>query len=142
MLQALQLANYAQELGEVPVGALIVKNEEVVGRGWNEPIGRCDATAHAEVAAIRSANKTLGNYRLPNTTLYVTLEPCVMCAGAIVHARIQRVVYAAPDPKAGAAGSVFDLLRSEHLNHQVEVVGGVLEEESAGLLRGFFRERR
>ncbi len=142
MQQAMELAHYARDLGEVPVGSVIVYNDEVVGRGWNEPIGQCDATRHAEIAAIRSANKVLGNYRLPKTVLYTTLEPCVMCAGALVHARIDTLVYGAPDPKAGAAGSVFNLLQSSDLNHQVGIVSGVLAEASGELLREFFRERR
>ena len=142
MQQALELALYAQQLGEVPVGAVIVRNDEVIGRGWNEPIGQCDTTRHAEIAAIRSANKVLGNYRLPKTTLYTTLEPCVMCAGAMLHARIETLVFGATDPKGGAAGSVFNVLQSEDLNHRVEIVSGVLAEQSSNVLREFFRQRR
>ena len=114
----------------------------MIGEGWNRPIGSHDPTAHAEIRALRAGATTIGNYRLPGTTLYVTLEPCVMCAGAIIHARVARVVYGAGDPKSGAAGSVFDVLTSGRLNHRVVVEGGVLEEESALLLREFFRRRR
>lgn len=142
MAHALRLAQCAAAEGEVPVGAVLVKDEQIVAEGWNRPIGLHDPTAHAEIQAMRSASAALGNYRLPGTTLYVTLEPCPMCAGAMVHARIKRVVYGAADPRSGAAGSVFNLLQGTPLNHQCEVVGGVLAQECGMLLRGFFRERR
>lgn len=139
---ALDLAREAATLGEVPVGALVVKAGEIVGRGGNQPIGRHDPTAHAEVMALRDAAGKLGNYRLPGCTLYVTLEPCAMCIGAIFHARISRVVYGASDAKTGAAGSVIDLFGVEKLNHHAEVVGGVRAEECGALLSGFFAARR
>ncbi|HEY0719770.1 MAG TPA: tRNA adenosine(34) deaminase TadA [Gammaproteobacteria bacterium] len=142
MTHALLLAQRAAAAGEVPVGAVIVKDDAIVGEGWNCPIGLNDPTAHAEVQALRNAAQHLANYRLPGTTLYVTLEPCPMCAGAMVHARIQRVVFGAVDPRSGAAGSVFNLLQGTPLNHQCEVTGGVLGEECGLLLKGFFRERR
>lgn len=143
MQLALGLAREAEAAGEVPVGAVIVRDGEVIGRGWNRPIGTHDPTAHAEVVALRDASNRIGNYRLPGSTLYVTLEPCPMCAGAIVHARIDRVVFGASDPRAGAAGSVFDLLPSDgRFNHAVGCTGGVLSAESGELLRAFFRLRR
>ncbi len=139
---ALNLAREAGAAGEVPVGALIVLDGEVVGRGCNQPIGRHDPTAHAEVMALRDAASRLGNYRLPGATLYVTLEPCAMCAGAIMQARIGRVVFGARDPKTGAAGSVIDLFAESRLNHHASVVGGVLAEQCGSLLSGFFAARR
>ena len=139
---ALELAHEAGAAGEVPVGALIVLDGEVVGRGCNQPIGRHDPTAHAEVMALRDAAVRLGNYRLPGATLYVTLEPCAMCAGAIMLARIGRVVFGARDPKTGAAGSVIDLFAESRLNHHAGVVGGVLAEPCGSLLSGFFAARR
>lgn len=142
MRYALALAERGRAEGEVPVGAVLVKDGEVVGEGWNRPIATCDASAHAEIQAIRAAGQRLGNYRLLDTTLYVTLEPCAMCVGAIVHARIARVVYGASEPKTGACGSCFDLLASDRHNHRVEVVAGVLAEECGEQLRAFFRERR
>ncbi|MCP5301195.1 MAG: tRNA adenosine(34) deaminase TadA [Chromatiaceae bacterium] len=143
MRRALALAHEAQVHGEVPVGALVVADGAIIGEGWNRPIGSNDPTAHAEIVALRDAATALENYRLPGTTLYVTLEPCPMCAGAIIHARVDRVVYAAQDPRAGAAGSVFDLLPSDgRFNHQTACEGGLLAEESAELLRAFFRARR
>ncbi|NGP53890.1 tRNA adenosine(34) deaminase TadA [Thioalkalivibrio sp. XN8] len=143
MRRALELAACAEAEGEVPVGAVLVGPDgEVLAEAWNRPIATCDPTGHAEIRALRAAGEVIGNYRLPGTTLYVTLEPCPMCAGAMVHARVRRLVYAAADPRAGAAGSVFDLLRSPRLNHQVEVTGGVLADASAALLRSFFRARR
>jgi tRNA(adenine34) deaminase len=143
MLRALDLARRAEsEDGEVPVGALVVHDGVVVGQGWNRNIALDDPTAHAEVQALRDAGSRLGNYRLTGSTLYVTLEPCVMCAGAIVHARVARVVFGASDPKTGAAGSVFDVLTHERHNHRVDVTRGVLAEESSRLLREFFRRRR
>ncbi len=139
---ALDLAREAGAAGEVPVGALIVLDGEVVGRGCNQPIGRHDPTAHAEVMALRDAAARLGNYRLPGATLYVTLEPCAMCAGAIMQARIGRVVFGAHDPKTGAAGSVIDLFAESRLNHHASVFGGVLAGPSGRLLSGFFAARR
>ncbi len=142
MRRALALAQRAAQAGEVPVGALLVQGGEVLGEGWNQPIGASDPTAHAEIVALRAAAARIGNYRLVGSTLYVTLEPCPMCAGAMVHARVARVVFGATDPRAGAAGAVFDLLRSPALNHRAEVSGGILAEECATLLREFFRARR
>ena len=143
MHRALALAERAAAEGEVPVGAVLVRDDEVIGGGWNRPIGEHDPSAHAEILALRDAGQRVGNYRLPGTTLYVTLEPCPMCAGAIVHARVSRVVYGASDPKGGACGSVFDLLPSDgRFNHRTECSGGVLGDECADLLRRFFRERR
>lgn len=143
MHRALVLARKAEAAGEVPVGALLVRRGEVIGEGWNRPIGTHDPSAHAEIVALRDAATRQRNYRLPGSTLYVTLEPCPMCAGAIVHARVDRVVFAATDPRAGAAGSVFDLLPSDsRFNHRVACEGGLLAQESAELLRSFFRARR
>ena len=139
---ALDLAREAGAAGEVPVGALVVLEGEVVGRGFNQPIGRHDPTAHAEIMALRDAATRLGNYRLPGCTLYVTLEPCAMCAGAIMHARIERVVFGARDPKTGAAGSVIDLFAESRLNHHTTIVGGMLGEACGSLLSGFFAARR
>jgi tRNA(adenine34) deaminase len=142
MQRALALARAAEAEGEVPVGAVLVKDGEIVAEGFNQPISSCDPTAHAEIVVLRAAAAQLGNYRLPGSTLYVTLEPCPMCAGAMVHARVERLVFAAADPRTGSAGSVFDLVRSEELNHRLEVGSGVLAEESGALLRTFFRARR
>lgn len=142
MQRAIQLGQRARDEGEVPVGALVVLNGEVVGEGWNQPIGSRDPSAHAEILALRSAAKNVGNYRLVGATVYATLEPCAMCAGAMVHARIARLVYGARDPKSGAAGSVFDLLGSSKLNHRVEVTADMLASECGELLRAFFRSRR
>jgi tRNA(adenine34) deaminase len=143
MQHALVLAERAEQQGEVPVGAVLVLQGHVVGEGWNQPITLEDPTAHAEILAIRDAATREHNYRLPGSTLYVTLEPCPMCAGAIVHARVTRVVYAAPDPKSGAAGSVFDLLPSDgRFNHRVEVEGGLMKARSAKMLRDFFKHKR
>jgi tRNA(adenine34) deaminase len=142
MREALLLARQAEAAGEVPVGAVLVKEGALVGSGWNQPIAARDPTAHAEVMAMRAGAQKLGNYRLSDTTLYVTLEPCAMCAGALVHARVTRLVYGAADPKTGAAGSVFELVRSDRLNHRLEVAGGVLAEECGGLLKDFFARRR
>jgi tRNA(adenine34) deaminase len=140
---ALTLAHRAAAEGEVPVGAILVLDNAVIGEGRNRPIGTHDATAHAEIQALRDAGQRLGNYRLPGTTLYVTLEPCVMCAGAIIHARVDRVIYGAPDPKAGACGSVFELLPSNsRFNHRTDCRGGILAEDCAEILRAFFRARR
>jgi tRNA(adenine34) deaminase len=143
MQQALALARRAdEEHGEVPVGALLVLDGVVVGEGHNHNIGLNDPSAHAEIQALRDAGRRLGNYRFPGATLYVTLEPCAMCSMALIHARIARVVYAATDPKTGAAGSVFDTLISERHNHRVVVEGGVAADEAGDLLRAFFRRRR
>ena len=142
MRAALEQARQAGACDEVPVGAVVVLDGEIVGRGFNQPIGRHDPTAHAEIMALRDAATRLGNYRLPGCALYVTLEPCVMCSGAIMHARIARVVYGARDPKTGANGSVIDLFAVEKLNHHTEIVGGVLAEECGRLLSDFFAARR
>lgn len=143
MQKAFELAHKAERQGEVPVGAVLVLNDKIVGEGWNQPISSNDPTAHAEVMALRDAGKRLDNYRLPETTLYVTLEPCPMCAGAIVHARVKRVVFAAQDPRSGAAGSVFDLLPSDQrFNHYTLVDQGVMAQEASSLLSDFFRKRR
>ena len=142
MREALALARQADAVGEVPVGAVLVRGGTVIGSGWNHPISAHDPTAHAEIAALRAAADAIGNYRLTDTTLYVTLEPCAMCAGGMVHARVKRLVYGAADPKTGAAGSVFDLVRAQALNHQLEVQGGVLAEECGTLLKAFFAQRR
>lgn len=142
MRMALELASKAEAAGEVPVGAVVVKDGAVIGRGWNHPIAAKDPTAHAEIVAMREAAQTLGNYRLMDTTLYVTLEPCAMCAGAMVHARVQRLVFGAADPRAGAAGSVFDIVRTAALNHRLDVAGGVLADECGELLKRFFELRR
>ncbi len=142
MRHAQRLAFRAAQEGEVPVGAVIVKDGELIAEGWNRPIGDHDPTAHVEIQALRNAGKVLNNYRLAGTTLYVTLEPCPMCAGAMVHARVQRVVFGAADPRTGAGGTVFDLMRDENLTHRCEVQGGVLAEECGELLRDFFRAKR
>ena len=142
MALALEQARLAWAEGEVPVGAVVVKDGEVIAAGYNQPIGRHDPTAHAEIVALRAAAEKLGNYRLPGCELYVTLEPCIMCSGAMMHARLSRVVYAAPDPKTGACGSVLDLFGEECLNHHTEVVGGILADEASAMLKGFFAERR
>ena len=139
---ALEQARLAWAEGEVPVGAVVVKDGEVIATGYNQPIGRHDPTAHAEIVALRAAAERLGNYRLPGCELYVTLEPCIMCSGAMMHARLARVIYAAVDPKTGACGSVLDLFREERLNHHTEVAGGVMAEEASSLLKAFFAERR
>lgn len=142
MRRALELARHAETLGEVPVGAVVVHNDEIIGEGWNQPITANDPTAHAEIVALRAAAQRLQNYRLTDTSLYVTLEPCAMCAGAIVHARVARVVFGAPDPKAGAGGSVFNLLANDRFNHRAQVVAGVLAEACGDVLRRFFEARR
>jgi tRNA(adenine34) deaminase len=139
---ALLLARRAADEGEVPVGALLVANDEVIGEGWNRPIGTHDPTAHAEIVALRAGASTLQNYRLGDCTLYATLEPCAMCMGAVLNARISRVVFGAWDAKAGACGSVIDLPREPRLAHRLDVFGGVCSEESAALLRQFFERRR
>jgi tRNA(adenine34) deaminase len=142
MSEALELARRAESEGEVPVGALLTLDGKVMGQGWNRVIGLADPSAHAEILALREAGSTMGNYRLPGSTLYVTLEPCCMCVGAIVHARVARLVYAAGDPKTGAVNGQFELLQSPQHNHRVEVASGVLAEEASGLLVDFFRRRR
>ncbi len=143
MERALAFARRAAEEGEVPVGAVLVDEAgDVLAESGNAPIARHDPSAHAEILVLRAAGATLGNYRLPNTTLSVTLEPCPMCAGALVHARVARVVYAAADPRSGACGSVFDLTQSSELNHRIDVTGGLLADESSQLLVAFFSERR
>lgn len=139
---ALHLAEQAYQQGEVPVGAVLVRDNQIIGEGWNQSISQHDPSAHAEMLAIRAAGLAVGNYRLPNTTLYVTLEPCVMCAGALLHARVERVVFGAYDPKTGAAGSVFDILLDERHNHHVQLTGGVLQQACVEQLQRFFKERR
>nr|NDG08630.1 tRNA adenosine(34) deaminase TadA [Oxalobacteraceae bacterium] len=142
MLLALDEAAKAREAGEVPVGAVIVKEGAVIARGFNQPISSNDPSHHAEIAALRAASEALGNYRLPGCTLYVTLEPCVMCAGAMMHARIARVVFGASDPKTGACGSVLNLFANTQLNHHATIEGGVLAEECGTMLSEFFAARR
>jgi len=142
MSRALELAREAERMGEVPVGAVLVRDNECVAEAWNQPIAAQDPSAHAEILALRQAGHKLGNYRLADTTLYVTLEPCAMCAGAIVHARITRVVYGAADPRAGAGGSVFQILDSDRLNHRVAITPGILKAECGATLQNFFREKR
>ncbi|MCC2614971.1 tRNA adenosine(34) deaminase TadA [Aestuariibacter halophilus] len=142
MAHALRLADKAWQEGEVPVGAVLVRDGEVIGEGWNRSIGNHDPSAHAEMMAIRAAGQKLSNYRLVDTTLYVTLEPCPMCAGLLVHSRIARLVFGADDPKTGAAGSVMDIVNDERLNHQVAVTRGVLGEQCGAKLSDFFKWRR
>lgn len=142
MAQALEQAQKAWDSEEVPVGAVLVRDGEVVAVGFNQPIGSHDPTAHAEIMALRAAAQVLGNYRLPGCDLYVTLEPCAMCAGAMIHARLSRVIFGAPDPKTGACGSIIDLFAQENLNHHTEVVGGVLAQQCGTLLKNFFAQRR
>lgn len=142
MRQALALARRAQDLGEVPVGAVLVKDDTLLAEGWNQPISACDPTAHAEIVALRAASQRLRNYRLTDTTLYVTLEPCAMCVGALVHARVARVVFGAFDPKSGAVSSALSLGESDKFNHRVVWQGGVLADECGDHLRAFFRLRR
>ena len=142
MLEALAEARLAAVAGEVPIGAVVVREGEIVARGQNRVLRDLDPTAHAEIVALRAAAEAVGNYRLMGCTLYVTLEPCAMCAGAMIHARLDRLVFAAADPKAGAAGSVLSVLNHPQLNHQMVVESGILAEDAAEMLRGFFRERR
>jgi tRNA(adenine34) deaminase len=142
MRRALELGQRAGEAGEVPVGAVLVVDGAVLGEGHNQPISSCDPTAHAEIQALRAAAQRAGNYRLPGSVLYVTLEPCVMCAGALMHARVARVVFGAADPKTGGCGSVLNLFAEARLNHHTEVDGGVLAEECGELVRVFFSARR
>ena len=140
--EAIVLAKQAADDGEVPVGAVVVKDGKIIGRGWNQNIGLNDPTAHAEIMAMREAGNSQANHRLPGCTLYVTLEPCVMCAGAMIHARLERIVFAATDPKTGAAGGKFDLLSNPAHNHAPVINGGCLAEECSALLKDFFRQRR
>jgi tRNA(adenine34) deaminase len=142
MGRALALAREAAAAGEVPVGAVIVRDGTIIAEGWNQPIRAHDPSAHAEMIALRAAGQALGTYRLTDTTVYVTLEPCAMCAGAMVHARVRRLVFGATDPRAGAAGSIFNIVQHAALNHRLEVSGGVLAEECGTMLRGFFVARR
>ena len=142
MAEALVLARTAQERGEVPVGAIVVRDDSIIGRGGNAPIAANDPTAHAEIAALRDAASRLGNYRLPDCDLYVTLEPCAMCAGAIMHARVRRLVFGARDPKTGACGSIVDLFGETRLNHHTRVTADVLASECGALLSAFFASRR
>jgi len=142
MQAALDLAKQAAALGEVPVGAVVVKDGDIIGRGYNRPISSADPTAHAEIVALREAAAALGNYRLPGCELYVTLEPCAMCVGAMVHARIARILYGAPDPKTGACGSIVDLPALAAFNHHGRFQGGLLERECGEILKRFFAERR
>ena len=142
MQQAIEQAKLAALAGEVPVGAVVVRDGKVISSAFNKPISTHDPSAHAEMLALRAAAQSEENYRLPGATLYVTLEPCVMCSGAMLHARVDRVVYGASDPKTGAAGSVLDVFSSKQINHQTSVEGGVMGEECGQLLRNFFKERR
>ena len=142
MAHALVLAQRSRDQGEVPVGAVIVKDDQLIAEGWNQPIDQHDATAHAEIRAIRAAGEALENYRIPNTTLDVTLEPCTMCAGAIIHARVQTVVFGAADPRTGTAGSAIDLFSQTYHNHQVNIHGGVMQDECGQILKDFFKQRR
>ena len=142
MQHALQRAEKAYQKGEVPVGCVLVKAGKIIAEGWNQPITQHDPSAHAEVITIRAAGQQLGNYRLPDTTLYVTLEPCTMCAGLMIHARIKRLVFGASEPKTGACGSVFNVLADERYNHQLEVEGGIMQEECVAIIKRFFAERR
>ena len=142
MQHALELAHRAESEGEVPVGAVLVYDEQVIGEGWNRPIIDSDPTAHAEIMALRAAAKKIDNYRLLDTTLYVTLEPCIMCTGAIIHSRVKRVVYGALDPKAGAEQSAFTILGTDCLNHKVDVSNGILADECGQILTDFFRKKR
>ena len=142
MREALGLAQQAAEADEVPVGAIVVHNGEIIGRGFNQPIRSCDATAHAEIVAIRSASQFRNNYRLPGTTVYVTIEPCTMCLGAMIHARVDRLVFGATEPRAGAVVSQGSLLEAGHFNHQLSFIDGVLAEECSSLMQSFFRNKR
>ena len=142
MREALILAEQAANADEVPVGAIVVQNGEIIGRGFNQPVRSCDATAHAEILAIRSASQFRNNYRLPSTTLYVTIEPCTMCLGAMIHARVDRLIFGATEPRAGAVVSHGSLIEAGHFNHQMSFVDGVLAEECSSLMQSFFRNRR
>ena len=142
MQYALQLAKKSEQRDEVPVGAIIVYKNKIIGEGWNQPISSNNPTAHAEIMALQDAGEKIGNYRLLDSTMYVTLEPCVMCAGALVHARIAKLVYAVDDQKTGACGSVFNMIQAEELNHNTEIKKGVLEKECQALIKNFFKEKR
>jgi tRNA(adenine34) deaminase len=142
MQKALALAAKAEAVGEVPVGAILVKDNEIVGEGFNQPIINHDPSAHAEIMAMRNAGQMLQNYRLVNTTMYVTLEPCAMCAMAMVHARVQSVVFATKEPRTGASGSLYQLLQHEGHNHQLEIIEGVLQQESSDMIKDFFKKKR
>jgi len=142
MQKALDLAELAEKQGEVPVGAILVKDDEIVGQGYNQPISNHDPSAHAEIIALREAGQKLQNYRLVDSTMYVTLEPCAMCAMAMVHARVAKIVFATKEPRTGAGGSLYQLLQHSSHNHQIEIVDGVLKDESANLLKRFFKKRR
>ena len=142
MQRAFELAQKAKEQDEVPVGAVIVHENKMIGEGWNHPISSNDPTSHAEIVALRQAGQALSNYRLPEAVMYVTLEPCAMCAGALIHARLAKLIYAADDPKTGACGSVFNLLQTNELNHKVEIEKGIMEEECRSLIQAFFKEKR
>lgn len=142
MQQAIEQAMLAASAGEVPVGAVLVRDGKVIAKGFNQPISYSDPSAHAEMLALREAAQLEANYRLPGTTLYVTLEPCTMCAGAMLHARVDRVVFGASDPKTGAAGSVLNVFSEKQINHQTQVEGGIMSEECGQILRQFFKERR
>lgn len=142
MERALELARQAEAAGEVPVGAVIVKDDEIIAEGWNQPISSNDATSHAEIMAMREAGEKLANYRLLDTTVYVTLEPCSMCVGAMIHARVSKVIYAASEPRTGALGGAFNLLEANQHNHIFEVESGLMAEESRALLQNFFQSRR
>ena len=142
MKKALALAEKAQVVGEVPVGAILIKDNKIVGEGYNQPIVNHDPTAHAEIIAMRAAGQMLQNYRLVNTILYVTLEPCAMCAMAMVHARINTLVFATKEPRTGASGSLYQLLQHQGHNHQIEIIEGVLQQESSEMIKSFFKKRR
>jgi len=142
MWRALELAKQAQRKGEVPVGAVLVKSGVEVASGWNRSIRDCDPSAHAEIVTLRAAGAVMGNYRLPGTILYVTVEPCVMCVGAIINARVGRVVYATEEPRTGAAGSVFDIFNSSSVNHRLMVTSGILRSEAKSLMQNFFKSKR
>lgn len=142
MKRAFELAKKAKENDEVPIGAVIVLEDKIIGEGWNQPISSHDPTAHAEIIALRDACNNICNYRLPNATMYVTLEPCAMCAGAIVHARLAKLVFAVAEQKSGACGSIFNLLQAEELNHKVDIKKGIMEYECCLLIRTFFKEKR
>jgi len=142
MQQALFLAKKAQAIGEVPVGAILVKDDQIIGQGFNQPISKNDPSAHAEILALREAGQTVQNYRLVDTTMYVTLEPCAMCAMAMVHARVKTLVFATAEPRTGAAGSLYQLVQNSGHNHQIEIVEGVLKKESSDMLKMFFKVRR
>ncbi len=139
---ALQQAQLAAQCGEVPVGAVLVRDDEIIGAGFNQPISSCDPTAHAEIVALRAAATAAANYRLPDSTLYVTIEPCTMCAGALIHARVKRLVFGAPEPRAGAIVSALQLYDGDYYNHRIEVTAGVMAESCSELMQRFFRERR